>query len=203
MPPFAGQGMCSGIRDAANLAWKIAAVVRGEAGAVILDSYQEEREPHVRAIISTAIAMGQIVCMLDENAAAGRDREMLARKASGAQAVSVSHPDLVGGHLTDTPFAGSLFPQAVADDGTRLDAILGLKPILIQRLPQAERDTALGVLDLDSSELQPFSTAIDTWLANADADAVLIRPDRHVFGTGDARRLQRSWHAMAELQPVT
>lgn len=202
MPPFAGQGMCSGIRDAANLAWKIAAVVRGESDAAILDSFQEEREPHVRAIIATAIAMGQIVCMLDENAAAGRDRDMLARKASGAQDVSVSYPDLVSGHLMDTPFAGALFPQAVADDGTRFDAVLGLGPVLIQRFPHAEFDTSLRVLDLDSSELQKFRPTIDSWLVNAHVDAVLIRPDRHVFGTGEARQLQKFWHKMAELQPV-
>ena len=202
MPPFAGQGMCSGIRDAANLAWKIAAVVREDADEAILDSYQEEREPHVRAIISTAIAMGQIVCMLDENAAAARDRDMLARKASGAQDVSVSYPDLVSGYLTDTPFAGALFPQPVADDGTRLDAVLGLGPVLIQRSPEVQSDARLRVLDLQSPELQRFRGAIETWLVNANADAVLIRPDRHVFGTGHARHLIESWRAMAGRQPV-
>ena len=58
MPPFAGQGLCSGVRDAANLGWKLAAVIKGAAGAALLDSYQAEREPHVRAIIDMALMMG-------------------------------------------------------------------------------------------------------------------------------------------------
>ena len=49
MPPFAGQGMNSGMKDAVNLGWKLAAVVAGSAGADILDSYEIERAPSVRA----------------------------------------------------------------------------------------------------------------------------------------------------------
>jgi len=196
MPPFAGQGMCSGIRDAANLAWKIAAVVRGEAADAILDSYQEEREPHVRAIIATAIAMGEIVCMLDPSAAAGRDREMLARKASGAQDVSVAYPDLVGGLLTDTSLAGSLFPQPVADDGERLDAVLGLGPVLITRSAIVEPHANLQTFTLDSLEVRKFSEPLRAWLAAIGAEAVIIRPDRHVFGTGDANTLSQTWREM-------
>jgi len=202
MPPFAGQGMCSGIRDAANIAWKIAAVVRGEADDAILDSYQAEREPHVRAIIATAIAMGQIVCMLDENAAAARDRDMLARKASGAQDVSVSYPDLVGGHLTDTPFAGALFPQFVSEDGTRLDSIFGLGPVLIQRAASTNGDAALKMISIDSSELDGFGALVEQWLDDAQVDAVLIRPDRHVFGTGDASYLKRYWNDMTKSHAI-
>src|SRR5512141_1672962 len=43
-PPFAGQGLCSGLRDAANLAWKLAAVLGGQAADTLLDTYQTERE---------------------------------------------------------------------------------------------------------------------------------------------------------------
>jgi 3-(3-hydroxy-phenyl)propionate hydroxylase len=202
MPPFAGQGMCSGIRDAANLAWKIAAAVSGEASEAILDSYQEEREPHVRAIIATAIAMGEIVCMLDEPAAAGRDRDMLARKASGAQDVSVAYPDLAGGLLTDTPLAGSLFPQPVADDGERLDAILGLGPVLITRSAIAAPSVNLPSFALDAPEIRKFAEPLRAWLATVGADAAIIRPDRHVFGTGDAALLSKSWAAMLNRELV-
>ena len=61
MPPFAGQGMCSGIRDAANLAWKLAAILHGRADEALLDSYQLEREPNTRAYIRLAIDMGRVV----------------------------------------------------------------------------------------------------------------------------------------------
>ena len=192
MPPFAGQGMCSGIRDAANLAWKIAAVVNGRANESILDSYQTEREPHVRAIIETAIAMGKVVCILDERAAEGRNREMLARKASGATDVSHAYPDLHGGVLTTTRRAGALFPQPVSGD-LRFDSLLGTDPTLIGHdLPGL---SGLATLDLDQPEIAPFAEKIARWLADADAEAVLIRPDRHVFGTGRAADLLAAWTA--------
>ena len=197
MPPFAGQGMCSGIRDSANLAWKIAAIVRGDADDAVLDSYQQEREPHVRAIIGTAIAMGQIVCLLDETAAAERNRDMLARKSSGAQDVSVLYPDLTGGHLTDTAGAGALFPQPVSEDGERLDSLFGLDAVLIARSAIDPAGTGVRTFSLDSPELRKFAEPIDAWLTKAGADAVLIRPDRHVFGTGRAAALLGAWTELA------
>jgi 3-(3-hydroxy-phenyl)propionate hydroxylase len=202
MPPFAGQGMCSGIRDAANLAWKITSVVRGESGEVILNSYQEEREPHVRAIISTAIAMGQVVCILDENAAAARNQEMLSRKATGAQDVSVSYPDLVGGYFAKSPFAGALFPQPVASDGTRLDAVLGLSPVLISRSAIPKPSSPLRAFKLDAPEIGNFSEFLGAWLEAAGTEAVLIRPDRHIFGAGDAEHLTNLWVEMTSRELV-
>jgi 3-(3-hydroxy-phenyl)propionate hydroxylase len=61
MPPFAGQGMNSGVRDAHNLAWKIAAVVSGYLGSDLLDSYETERREHVAAMTQLAIRMGQVM----------------------------------------------------------------------------------------------------------------------------------------------
>lgn len=60
-PPFAGQGMNSGVRDAANLAWKLAAVAQGRLGAALLDSYQSERKPHARALIRMAERIGRFM----------------------------------------------------------------------------------------------------------------------------------------------
>jgi len=60
-PPFAGQGMNSGIRDAFNLGWKLAAVVRGTFGKTLLDTYFEERAPHAHELIQLAMRMGQIM----------------------------------------------------------------------------------------------------------------------------------------------
>jgi 3-(3-hydroxy-phenyl)propionate hydroxylase len=61
MPPFAGQGMNSGVRDAQNLAWKLAAVVRGFLGSDLLDTYEMERRDHVAAMTQLAIRMGQVM----------------------------------------------------------------------------------------------------------------------------------------------
>ena len=60
-PPFVGQGLVAGLRDAANLSWKLAWVVRGQAGAGILDSYNTERGPHAKAMIRLARLMGAMV----------------------------------------------------------------------------------------------------------------------------------------------
>lgn len=60
-PPFAGQGMNSGVRDAANLAWKLAAVVQGQFSHALLDSYEAERKPHARALIRMAERIGQFM----------------------------------------------------------------------------------------------------------------------------------------------
>ncbi|TLW91354.1 bifunctional 3-(3-hydroxy-phenyl)propionate/3-hydroxycinnamic acid hydroxylase [Saccharomonospora piscinae] len=77
MPPFIGQGMCSGLRDAANLAWKLGLVVSGMAQESVLDSYTIERRAHVRAAIEASIALGKILCETDSAAAAGRDAYLL------------------------------------------------------------------------------------------------------------------------------
>ena len=64
MPPFMGQGMCSGIRDAANLAWKLAEVVHDGADPALLDTYETERRPHVEAVTALSIQAGQLLARL-------------------------------------------------------------------------------------------------------------------------------------------
>ena len=73
MPPFMGQGMCSGIRDAKNLAWKLDLVLRNAADAAILDSYEVEREPHARAWTVISLEAGKVPCTLDPEVARQRD----------------------------------------------------------------------------------------------------------------------------------
>ena len=60
-PPFLGQGMCAGIWDGANLAWKLAAIVRGDAYLSLLDTYESERRPHVDAFIELAVELGATI----------------------------------------------------------------------------------------------------------------------------------------------
>ena len=193
MPPFAGQGMCSGIRDAANLAWKLGWVLRGQASPALLNSYQQERDPHVRAIIETAIAMGRVVCTLDPVAAAKRDEEMLARKASGAQDVSTDYPPLRRGCLMDgCADAGSLFIQP-HEEGVRMDDVLGAGAWLIGRALPGGLPPGVTRVDLGEQRAGPFSPALDRWLETRGQTAVLVRPDRHIFGVGDPTRLLAAW----------
>ena len=193
-PPFAGQGLCAGLRDAANLAWKLGAVVRGEAGEALLDSYQAEREPHVRSFIDLALMMGRTVCITDPAAAAARDAAMLAQRAEGkSPSQPLGAPPLTAGCLmSGSPGAGEVFPQPWSVDGTRLDDVAGEGAWLISR---ADPGPAEGVraLSLESASLQPFADVITTWLDKHGAEAVLVRPDRYVFGTGTAEGLALAW----------
>ena len=182
-PPFAGQGMCSGLRDAANLAWKLEAVIRGGADDALLDSYQPEREPNLRATIAMAIMMGKTVCITSRLGAWLRDMKFkLARALGKLPDGPPAYPPISAGLiLKGSPAAGSYFPQAIAPDGTRLDDVLGLGHWLI------ERDDLAGEL------LQPFSRELGQWLDRHGAPAVLVRPDRYVFATGPSSKLTSAW----------
>src|SRR3546814_19411527 len=76
MPPFAGQGLCSGLRDAANLAWKLDLVLDERAGRALLETYQSERLPSARAAIEFSMELGKVICVPDPAEAAARDEAM-------------------------------------------------------------------------------------------------------------------------------
>lgn len=181
-PPFAGQGMCAGLRDAANLAWKLAARVNGGAPDGLLDSYQVERETHVRATIAMAIMMGRTVCIISKWGAFLRDMKFrLARALGKLPDGPPAYPPITrGAIMADSAGAGAYFPQIVTRDGARLDDMLGHDASLIERARLAE--------------LGPFADGVLNWLDAAGTDAVLVRPDRVVFGSGDPGALRKSWH---------
>ncbi|WP_018534102.1 MULTISPECIES: FAD-dependent monooxygenase [unclassified Streptomyces] len=85
MPPFAGQGMCSGLRDAMNLAWKLGLVLQGTTSAALLDTYTSERRDHVQHTIGMSMALGRVICVPDEAEAAERDARMIAVDADPAR----------------------------------------------------------------------------------------------------------------------
>ena len=73
MPPFAGQGMNGGMKDAVNLAWKLAAVLKGDASEDILDTYELERAPVVRRMVEVSRRLGSVIMPTSRIAAAARD----------------------------------------------------------------------------------------------------------------------------------
>ena len=196
MPPFMGQGMCSGIRDADNVAWKLIAVLRGDAKANLLDTYQQEREPHVRFIIESAIGMGRVVCVQDPQAAALRDQGMIAARATtkGASNPLPGLPGISVGLIHPSKRAGELLPQTTTAgtiDGRRgrLDSLLGddfwllTKDDVSGRFPGVLRVFQLG------HDITDETGRLDKWLDETGTTAALIRPDRYVFGTGSANDL--------------
>jgi 3-(3-hydroxy-phenyl)propionate hydroxylase len=197
MPPFAGQGMCAGVRDASNLAWKLAAVLQGGASETLLDSYQMERDPQVREVIDLAIHMGRVVCTLDPKAAAERDASMFAAQNAGLDPPRpVFKPFAHGFLLEDTPAAGELFPQPTAN-GVKLDDVLGPDAWLISRAmsPGFRTPTrGLSFFSLKDECLSPFAATLQQWLDQRNVSAVLVRPDRYVFGTGLASLLKLAYN---------
>lgn len=194
-PPFAGQGMCAGVRDAANLGWKLPALARGAPGA-LLDSYGAERAPHVRAFIDLAIMMGRTVCIADPEAARRRDAEMLAARAAGHRPPPSGAPPLSTGCLmAGAPLAGAYFPQPLAGEPpTRLDDALGGGAWLVTRTPTDAIEDVTCVA-LDAPAVAPFRKALTRWFDAHAVDAVLVRPDRYVFGTGAPETLAAAWRA--------
>ena len=185
-PPFAGQGMCSGLRDAANLAWKLAAVVKDDARDTLLDTYQPEREPNLRATIDMAIMMGRMVCTTSKWSALLRDMKFsLARLLGKLPDAPPAYPPISAGViLAGSAAAGSYFPQMIADDGARIDDLLGSGDLLFSRNA------------LQSEPIQPFAAQIESWFDTVGADAVLVRPDRYVFGTGTPDQLAAAWQSI-------
>lgn len=203
MPPFLGQGMCSGIRDAQNLAFKLDWALRG--GADLLDTYQLEREPHVRAVIEKGIELGRLQTVRDPILAAARDTRLQAQRTSGAPTDKLRFPGLTGGFRYDSPGAGELFPQGdVARPNTepaRFDGVVGPGAHLVgrgQALANLIADgriaalTAAGVRCVaidhqpghtDLHSLEDTDATYTTWLDEHQADIVLVRPDLYVFGT--------------------
>ena len=209
-PPFLGQGLCAGIRDAANLAWKLALVLRGDAEEALLDSYETERKPHVRAVVASAKEFGTIIGELDPDAAAKRDARLRAELKSG-QAVTIRQkfiPDLADGLIAKgTKLAGRLFvqPHVRTADGRieRLDDGLKGEFAIVTRTHEAMSGLSEAALSSwrklggeriviaasgESAIAGGILTVVETeqlfadWMGDNGVEAVIVRPDRCVFG---------------------
>lgn len=200
MPPFAGQGFCSGLRDVFSLSWILDLILRKEASEELLDNYTTERKPQVAFMIEAAIRLGRIVCTTDPETARTRNVTMIADREAGRTPPPLIYPPLADGFfLAGNPGAGELFPQpVVSTEGhtLRFDDLTGGKPVLLLRnaaLRDSIDDDTYWVGALDSEEVSPFADALERWLDHHGANAVLIRPDFYVFGTGQPAELVRSY----------
>lgn len=189
-PPFLGQGMCAGIRDAANLAWKLAAVCQGRATDALLDTYEPERIPHVRAFILGAIEAGRIIQMSDPEALRARARDMRANPKAYAPPNPALGPGLGADHGE-----GGLGRQVVQPriDGRLLDDHIGHAFAVVSTRAFAEANAALRTQMQALAHLRwvVLPEESESALAAYGAPAVLLRPDRYVHATprdGEALR---------------
>jgi 3-(3-hydroxy-phenyl)propionate hydroxylase len=190
-PPFIGQGLGLGLRDAHQLAWKLAAVLAG-ADDALLDTHQAERAPHARALIRIAVLLGRLMTGGGVPAAAVRRLALgVVRRAPGISGFALASrtPALRSGRLVRRPrFAvrspvGALVPQpAVVLDGvrTRLDDVLGEGwAVLTAGAPPPGLPDAPGarVLRVGDGPGELSSAELARWLRGR---SVLVRPDRIV-----------------------
>jgi len=195
MPPWIGQGMSAGVRDAANLCWKLAAVLRAQAPDSLLDSYQAERKPHVTEVTRRACFVGRIITERNRIIAAMRNHVFRAltrvpRVDAGLQKLTWI-PDA---RYQDGFFVGKggavgwQIPQPWVTDASgaavRLDDVLdGLWAVLhTGALPTgAEAWTALGVKTIRITE-----PTLRRWLHRKNASAVVVRPDGFIYAAAES-----------------
>ena len=206
MPPFMGQGMCSGLRDAWNLAWRFDLILKGIASPGLLESYTPERRPQVRAVIDASIAMGQVVCISDPEEAARRDAAYLA----GDVPPLPPFPGLTDGLIcTQKAFGGntvagllSVHGQIENDGETmRFDEAMpnGFHVIALDADPESHLDAvaraALARIGAQTTGItaEPGKTVAGRILLDKSGkyqrffdehgvSAMIVRPDYYVFG---------------------
>jgi flavoprotein hydroxylase len=207
MPPFAGQGMCSGVRDVVNLAWKLDLVLSGRAPEPLLDTYTVERRAQAKASIVASVKLGRVICVTDPAAAADRDEAILTgRGGRGAQRPPAALP-LTGGLIQRAAGGRSagevMLAGQVAVDGVtgRFDDVVGRGFVLLTtedpaRVLSGEHRSFLTGIGARLAHLVPVGSqpaaagavrdvdgVYGAYLGDLGASAVLVRPDFHVFGT--------------------
>jgi len=204
MPPFLAQGMCSGFRDAHNIAWKLDLVLKGLAAPELLASYEAEREPNARATIVESMKVGQNVNERDPEKVRARDAQLMALQearrngTAPAQLIAFRVPGLREGFIAPTSRgAGDAFPQAcVYRDGESglFDDMAGRGFVIVSRA--GDPLSALSSVDRQFWTLIGGTTAVlgapglteesgdYTRLMDAlGCDVVVKRPDNYIYGT--------------------
>jgi 3-(3-hydroxy-phenyl)propionate hydroxylase len=191
-PPFIGQGMGAGLRDAMNLAWKLAGVITGELTPDVLDTYEVERKPHARTMIRLALGIGWAMTAGGRFGSAVRRTVAprlhlipgLRTKIVSGRTPALRRSALVVKRRTPRQLAGTLCPNPVLSDGTRLDALLGngfgvvtaIRPAPFERALLEERGVVVHVTERGSE--------LGRWLRRGHATAAVVRPDRTVMCAG-------------------
>ncbi|MEU6148259.1 bifunctional 3-(3-hydroxy-phenyl)propionate/3-hydroxycinnamic acid hydroxylase, partial [Streptomyces sp. NPDC047081] len=188
MPPFAGQGLCAGLRDAHNLAWRLDLVLAGKAGDALLDTYGTERAEHVRHFIELSMRFGEIICVTDPEAAARRDEVLRSAPPPPPESPRLGPGVLAAGNDA----AGLNAIQARVRVGHRtglFDDLAGYGWTVLSTRPfptlsgaaQAALDRLEVRVVIIGSGLEDVDGRYGAWLRGLGAEAVLIRPDFFVY----------------------
>jgi 3-(3-hydroxy-phenyl)propionate hydroxylase len=188
-PPFIGQGMGAGLRDATNLTWKLAGVVNGWMPETVLETYEQERIPHARYMIRFALAMGTAMT------AGGEVGNFLRRvvvprlhlipgvreKIGDSTTPALHSSELVVKSSGRRQLAGWLCPNPVLALGKRLDEVVGARFAVVTSAPldpsQQDDVASRGTVVVTAHP----GTELDLWLRAGRATAAVVRPDRTVL----------------------
>lgn len=166
-PPFMGQGMCAGIRDAVNLSWKISRVLRDHVPEELLDSYESERKPNVSRFIETAVGLGELINRIGTGEQFEKDKKMESIQSSLG-------PGLGSG---SDPLRGKLFPQFKLSNGLMLDDFVGANAFIARK--NGADDTEIGLRVLTGKREPALKTILD----EMQTDEVIVRPDRYILAS--------------------
>jgi 2-polyprenyl-6-methoxyphenol hydroxylase-like FAD-dependent oxidoreductase len=202
-PPFIGQGMGAGLRDAANLSWKIAGVLDGTLVSGVLDTYQQERKPHTRHMIRLALNVGR--SMSGGGRLGTQVRRIVLprlRLIPGLRdsVVDSTTPPLPASALVyrsrrQGRLAGTLVPNPLLAEGQRVDDALGVGFAVVTTSPlSADTRAMLDRHRIVTLVAQPGGE-LDTWLRRGRASAAIVRPDRTVMRAGRDPAALCAWAA--------
>lgn len=202
-PPFAGQGLCAGFRDAAALAWRIALAAKQPAYLSILKSYESERKQHARLWVENAIELGKVICELEPEKALQRNTMMLkARKQGLAPPSSGILPALGPGLVSPLHRGGMLGPGGfvtgkgdpaprhfddVFECGFHLITVEDdIFPAIDPQIRSAFLRAGGQLTNLSAGgDVSDTNCAYASWLGKHNAKCVLMRPDFYVFGVAE------------------
>jgi 3-(3-hydroxy-phenyl)propionate hydroxylase len=197
-PPFLGQGLNAGFRDAVNLGWKIPLVMAGVCDSRLLESYAAERDAHARDLVEWAVAIGKLMETLAAREAGLPDPYPAQQSSGYGQGRTV--PPLRGGMLMlgqcgpNEPVGGMLRQPTVQDGGgtvCRIDELLGGSFAVIGRKASdlkmsAEASAVLERLGGRAVSLEELAVVEGTTDNVFDSHSgIVLRPDRYIFGVVD------------------
>jgi 3-(3-hydroxy-phenyl)propionate hydroxylase len=197
-PPFLGQGLNAGFRDAMNLGWKLPRVLDGSHAPALLDSYAAERDAHARDLVDWAVAIGKLMETLAAREAGLPDpheADMSSGYGQGRTAPPLRDGVLIREQTGDTSSVGNLLrqPRVRGRDGAAclLDELLGKGFAILGRKGSDAQlgDAARAVFDRLGSQIVVLD---DLEIVEGEPDhlfdrhpAAIVRPDRYVFGVVD------------------
>ena len=175
MPPFMGQGMCAGVRDASNLAWKIAYCLKNNHSEKLLNTYQSERYSNVIEYIKTTVKMGEFVNAVGTSNITGE----VSSTQNGQKSMKSIKPKLGKGlgKINDKN-RGKIFPQFKLKNGKSLDNKFFDKPLLIisskykKKLPKK-----INYINSNTAK------GLNEYMLNLKIDAFVVRPDRFILNS--------------------